>query len=115
MRGANVSIPLLVEFFRALPQRRAKETDESWTQRWQTGLNNFRQEALARYSEGTLQRLLDYHTGEGRQAAVLPLSLVATLRSNEALASLLHGEVLSLRRMTAHALWGIWFRADAPE
>jgi tetratricopeptide (TPR) repeat protein len=110
-----VSIPLLVEFYRALPQRRAKETDEIWTQRWQTGLDNFRQEALARYTEGTLQRLLDYHAVEGRQAAVLALSLVGTMRSNEALASLLHDEDLTVRQMTADALWAIWFRADSPE
>jgi tetratricopeptide (TPR) repeat protein len=115
MRGANVSIPLLVEFYRALPQRRGKESDEIWTQRWQTGLENFRQEALARYNEGTLQRLLDYGTAEARQAAVLALSMVGTMRSNEALAALLHDEDLTVRQVAADAMWAIWFRADSPE
>jgi tetratricopeptide (TPR) repeat protein len=115
MRGANVSIPLLVEFYRALPQRRGKETDEIWTQRWQTGLENFRQEALARYNEGTLQRLLDYGTAEARQAAVLALSMVGTMRSNEALAALLHDEDLTVRQVAADAMWAVWFRADSPE
>jgi tetratricopeptide (TPR) repeat protein len=115
MRGANVTIPLLVEFYHALPQRRANEADEIWNQRWQTGLENFKHEALARYNEGTLQRLLDYGTIEGRQAAVLALSLVGTVRSNEALAALLHDEDVTVRHMAADAMWAIWFRADSPE
>jgi tetratricopeptide (TPR) repeat protein len=110
-----VSIPLLVEFYHALPQRRAKESDEIWTQRWQTGLDNYKQEILARYNEGTLQRLLDYGSVEARQAAVLALSLIGTMRSNESLAALLHDEDLTVRQMTADTLWAIWFRADSPE
>ena len=54
-----MSIPLLVEYYSEMPERRLKEDASSWRARLQAATDTFRQRVEARYTEGTLLRLLD--------------------------------------------------------
>jgi tetratricopeptide (TPR) repeat protein len=67
----------------------------------------------ARYSEGTLQRLVVHPDPRTREAAVAALRVVGSIASNEALAAALHDEVLQVQELAEAALWAIWFRADS--
>jgi tetratricopeptide (TPR) repeat protein len=94
---------LLVEYFKEFVKQR--DVDE------------FRQRVNARYSEGTLSRIL---TGSpdvsARRAAVLSLGMLGTFeQSNAVLGRALRDRDLAVRSMAEDALWAIWFRADTPE
>jgi len=105
---------LLVEYAQELPRRRSGEKEEAWEERLQRGLDRFKKKVQARYTEGTLQRLLQSRHTPTRRAAVLALGLMGTMESNGALAGMLHDEDLAVRRYAADALWQLWFRADEP-
>jgi tetratricopeptide (TPR) repeat protein len=109
-----VSTALLVEFYRQLPQRQ-EGTPESWLVDFQTALSAFRKQVGRRYTEGTLQRLLQAPEAEARQAAVLALGLVGTMDSNRWLARRLHDGDDKVRQLASNALWAIWFRADSED
>jgi tetratricopeptide (TPR) repeat protein len=72
----------------------------------------FRQKMAARYTEGTLQRLLEGGDVEARMAAAVALGMDGTMRSNAILAARLHDSEPAIRRESASALWAIWFRAE---
>ncbi len=112
-RGAEVRMALLLEYYRRLPERKEGEEAESWAVRLQDGLENFKLEVRGRYSEGTLQRLLDIPNAECRRAAVLALSLLGSMSSNKPVAARLHDSDSQVRQLAADALWAIWFRADS--
>jgi len=114
-RGANVGMALLVEYYSALPERRPGEASAAWARRMQAALDKFKGEVAARYTEGTLQRLLDSSSTPARQAAALALGLVGSMKANEALAALLHDEDALVRQLATDALWALWYRADRPE
>ena len=78
-------------------------------------LDTFRQNVSARYSEGTLARLL--HSGElpARRASVLALGLFGGFGCNAAVAKALKDADPTVRSLADNALWAIWFRADSPE
>jgi tetratricopeptide (TPR) repeat protein len=78
-------------------------------------IENFRQQVSARYTEGTLTRLLDAGVPTARRAAVLALGLVGTMESNGAVARALRDSDPVVRDLADTALWSIWFRADTPE
>ena len=111
-RGAEVRMALLVEYYRRLPERKEIEQSQSWAVRLEEGLEVFKQEVAARYSEGTLQRLLNVPNSEAQRATTLALGLTGTLSSNKVLASRLHDNDPQVRQLAADALWAIWFRAD---
>jgi tetratricopeptide (TPR) repeat protein len=77
----------------------------------QVALDQFRAQVETRYTEGTLQRLLDCPTVEARRAAVLALGTIGTMESNTAVAAMLHDEDQTVRQLTTDALWSLWFRA----
>ena len=106
---------LLLGFYQDLPERAAGESASAWQRRYEAGLDKFQQKVLARYSEGTLERLLDATHSQTRQAAVLALGLCGSMTNNRALAGMLHDEDPAVRQMASEALWSIWFRAGAPE
>jgi len=114
-RGADVGTALLVEYYEALPARREGIDTEAYAARMQAGLEKFKKRVKARYSEGTLQRLLDNPNSRTRRAAVLALGLMGTIASNEALAGRLHDDDPEAREHAADALWAVWFRADSDE
>jgi tetratricopeptide (TPR) repeat protein len=110
-----MSTPLLVEYYNALPDRGPAETGAVWAIRLQAGLQKFHREVKSRYSEGTLQHLLESGDVLSRRAAVLALGLIGTMRSNKPMAALLHDGDDGVRQMAADALWSLWFRGDAEE
>jgi tetratricopeptide (TPR) repeat protein len=75
----------------------------------------FRARVLARYTEGTLARLLQSGTESARRAAVVALGLIGSYESNSVVARSLRDRDPVVRRLAQNALWAIWFRADTPE
>src|SRR5262249_17040641 len=106
---------LLVQYYKELPQRQRGEKASEWARRLQEGLKGFKKKLAARYTEGTLQRLLESSHTLARRAAVVALGLVGTIRSNQAVAGMLYDEDGKVRQFAADALWLLWFRADKPE
>jgi tetratricopeptide (TPR) repeat protein len=114
-RGADVGMALLVTYYKELPQRKHGEKPSEWAERLQGGLNEFKKKVAARYTEGTLQRLLECPHTVARRAAVLALGLTGTIRSNQAVAGMLYDEDGKVRQFASDGLWLLWFRADKPE
>ena len=106
---------LLSDYFRELPERSPGEPAQPWQRRYEAGLNRYLQRVLERYTEGTLQRLLDAELPQTRQAAILALGLSAGISSNRTLAGMLHDDDPGVRQMASEAMWSIWFRAGTPE
>jgi tetratricopeptide (TPR) repeat protein len=78
-------------------------------------IDRFRQLVAARYTEGTLCRLVESGSTPSRRAAVLALGLFGSFETNAALARALRDSDLTVRRLATDALWAVWFRADTPE
>ena len=78
-------------------------------------VEEFRGRVLARYSEGTLCRLLQSGDESARRAAVMSLGLIGSYESNPVVARALRDRDPVVRRLAQSALWAIWFRADTPE
>jgi tetratricopeptide (TPR) repeat protein len=112
-RGAYVSAPLLVEYYRELPELREGDDPRDWATRLQKALGRFREKVAARYTEATLQRLLDCPDAMARRAAVLALGQLGTMKSNQAVAARLHDDDADVGQVAADALWSIWFRGDS--
>jgi tetratricopeptide (TPR) repeat protein len=111
-RGAEVGKALLLEYYQELPQRKSGEKPAAWAERLQAGLEELKKKVAARYSEGTLQRLLESEHAPTRRAAVLALGLTGTMASNQAVAAMLYDEDFRVRRHSVDALWLLWFRGD---
>jgi tetratricopeptide (TPR) repeat protein len=79
----------------------------------EAGLERFQKKVAARYTEGTLQRLLQATDPEVRRAAILALRGLGTMRSNEAVAAMLRDDDAAVRHLAADTLWALWFRADS--
>ncbi len=95
--------PLLVVYFNAFLADR--------------DLDAFRGRVTARYSEGTLDRILaDSPDALARRGAVLALGLEGRFgTSNKTLGRALRDPDPGVRSMAEDALWSLWFRADTPE
>jgi len=80
-------------------------------------LDQFREQVTARYTEGTLGRVLTSSPSvAARRAAVLALGITGSFeQSNSALGRALRDNDPIVRTMAESALWAIWFRADSPE
>jgi len=109
-----VTTALIVELYRQLPRRRKGESEASWSARLRSATEAFAEAVRQRYTEGTLQRLLNGDSVT-RQAATLALGLLGTLDSNAPLAARLHDPDEDVRELASDALWGIWFRGNDPE
>lgn len=107
--------PLIVNFYRKLPQPTPADDEELWQAGAQEAMREFRQSVKNNYTEGTLQRLMSHPTVEVRQAAVLALGLVGTMQSNAAIAGGLKDEDALVRRFAHDALWEIWARGGDPD
>jgi tetratricopeptide (TPR) repeat protein len=108
-----VSTPLLVEYYSEMPERRLKEDASSWRARLQAATDTFRQRVEARYTEGTLLRLLDSPSIQARQAALMALGLVGTMAANRAVGIRLQDDSPDVRKLAVDTLWSLWFRADS--
>jgi tetratricopeptide (TPR) repeat protein len=78
-------------------------------------IETFRVNAITRYTEGTLSRLIGSGSVQARRAAVLALGLSGTFASNAAVGRALKDSDRTVRQLANEALWAIWFRADSPE
>ncbi len=107
--------PLLLQYYQLLPGSRADGPAGDANRETRKGLGRFKRAVTARYTEATLQRLLRWQSADVRQAAVLAVGLIGSMKSNANLAGCLHDEDLTVRRLASEALWSVWFRADAPE
>jgi tetratricopeptide (TPR) repeat protein len=104
---------LLIEYYNELPQAGPKDKDPRvWAARVQKGLEAFKEKVGQRYTEGTLQRLLQCPAAPARRAAVLALGMLGTGSSNSALAAMLHDDDAEVKQLAADALWSLWFRAE---
>jgi tetratricopeptide (TPR) repeat protein len=110
-----VAMALLLEYYAELPERISGEPSHAWMHRYDAGLDKFKQRVEQRYTEGTLQRLLDTGHSQTRQAAVLALGICGTMASNRPLAGMLHDDDPGVRQLATEAMWSIWFRASSPQ
>lgn len=77
--------------------------------------NAYCSRVLARYTEGTLGRLVYAGETQARRAAVLALGLIGSFEANPTVAHALKDDDAVVRDLANSALWVIWFRADTPE
>ena len=110
-----VAMSLLLEFFDQLPPLRPGDDEDLWAAGAQDAMRSFRAAVRERYTEGTLQRLLDSADALTRRAAVLALGLCGGMDSNAAVAARLHDDDVLVRRFASDALWELWFRGDTAE
>ncbi len=106
---------LLVQYFGDLPTPREGEDFSEWRQRHFKATKRFKKRVLARYTEGTLIRLLDNKLAETRKAALFALGLLGTMEANSPMARLLHDGDNDVADMATASLWNLWFRADSEE
>jgi tetratricopeptide (TPR) repeat protein len=110
-----VADPLLVEWYRELPELKPGDDADLWSAQMHDALKAYRRRVRIRYSEGTLQRMLVDASPESRRAAVLALGLTGTFDSNAPLARMLHDEDELVAKTAGDALWEIWFRGGTDE
>ena len=104
---------LLLEYYNELPMPQS-DVSKDWENRLRASLDKFKKKVAGRYSEGTLQRLLNSMDSATRRAAILALGLIGTARmSCPAVAGMLHDPDRVVRHFAADALWSLWFRADS--
>jgi len=106
-----VGTALLVEYYNALPRARRSDAPEAFGRRMEKALAKFQKQVGERYTEGTLQRLLESPSARARRAATLALGMIGTMDSNAALAARLKDNDAQVRQMAGEALWSVWFRA----
>src|SRR5438874_2294916 len=68
-------------------------------------IERFRQQVAARFTEGTLARLVKTGDGTSRRAGVLALGLIGSIESNGILARALRDSDAAVRDLADHALW----------
>jgi tetratricopeptide (TPR) repeat protein len=105
----------LVELYDRLPALGPGDDEELWAAGIQDALREFRAAVLARYTEGTLQRVVASPDVKTRRAAALALGLVGTIDSNPSVAALLRDQDPLVQRFAADALWELWFRGGTAD
>ncbi len=107
--------PLILQYYQLLPEHRLEEEAGEWPRQFRKSLLRYKRAVAARYNESTLERLLHCPDAEVRQAAILALGMLGSIRINQAVAHRLHDEDPTARQLAENALWSIWFRADSAE
>ncbi len=107
--------PLLLDLFERLPPLQPGDDEELWAAGVQEAMREYRSAVRERYTEGTLQRLLDSNVVQVRQAAVLALGLIGTMDANPRVAAALHDSDPLVQMFAADALWELWFRGGSAE
>jgi tetratricopeptide (TPR) repeat protein len=107
-----VGTALLVDYYNELPSPTAEDSS-GWETRLRLALERFKDRVAARYTEGTLHRLLTSNDSLTRRAAVLALGLIGTMQeSNATLAAMLHDDDQGVRQFACDALWSMWFQGN---
>lgn len=96
-----MSQPVLLDYFADLTAR-SRITPKA--------LSRFVQRTAKRYNEGTLTRVLTHGVGETREAALLALRFMGSMKTTPQIIPCLRDESENLRRMAETTLWSIWFR-----
>jgi tetratricopeptide (TPR) repeat protein len=107
--------PLILQYYQLLPEHRPDDEPADWPHRFRKALNKFKRSVEARYTEATLERLLFSPESEVRQAAILALGMLGSIKVNASVAARLHDEDLTAREFACDALWAIWQRGDTPD
>ena len=107
--------PLILQYYQLLPDHNPEEESTDWPRLFRKALAKFKRSVDARYNEATLERLLYSQDPDVRQATILALGLLGSIRVNASVAKSLHDEDLTARQLAADALWAIWQRADSQE
>ncbi|MGL6096778.1 MAG: tetratricopeptide repeat protein, partial [Fimbriiglobus sp.] len=102
---------LLIEAFEKLPQARPGDDPDLVRAGTQDAIHEFLAEVQAKYTEGTLQRVLVAPDPRARRAAALALGLVGTMRSNSLLAAAFKDPDAQVREIAGDSIWEVWFRA----
>src|SRR5262249_9572218 len=102
-------------YYHELPEFHEGDDPAQHRARLEKGLAKFQKKVAERYTEGTLQRLLDSPHVPTRRATVLVLGLMGTIVSNAAVAARLHDDDRLVQQLAADTLWALWFRADSAE
>lgn len=110
-----MSASLLLEYYRDIPERRPLDDPDLFQVQMQIALKQFEARVRTRYTEGTLQNLLDSGDTSTRRASVLALGLTGTWESNAPLARLMHDADPRVARMASENIWGLWFRGRSAE
>jgi tetratricopeptide (TPR) repeat protein len=101
-----------MKYYNELPSPQAENAKE-WETHLRAGVEKFRKKVQARYTEGTLHRLVQSTDARVRRVALLALGLIGTMKnSNGLVASLLQDRDRGVRKFAADALLGLWTRAD---
>lgn len=106
---------VLLKLYERLPELQPGDDEDLWAAGVREAMREFRDGILARYTEGTLQRLLTFEDVRTRRAAVLALGLIGTMESNAAAATALQDRDPLVRRLAADALWELWFRGGTAD
>ena len=77
-------------------------------------IEEFRRHVSARYTAGTLARLVESGPMQWRRAAVLSLGLFGGLENNATLARALRDDDATVRSLADNALWAIWLAPIRP-
>ena len=107
--------PLILQYYQLLPEHRLEEEPSDWPRQFRKALIKYKRAVEARYNEPTLERLLYSHDPDVRQAAILALGMMGSIKVNAAVAARLHDEDPTAQQLASDALWAIWQRADAPD
>lgn len=107
-----MSNSLLVEYYLQIPEGRRSEGRPRKAHK--VAIEVFKQRTAARYSEGTLLRLVENGDNLSRRAALFALGLLGTMNACAGIAARLHDEERQTAQMAADTLWTIWFRGDRP-
>ncbi|MSU79683.1 MAG: tetratricopeptide repeat protein [Gemmataceae bacterium] len=107
--------PLILQYFQLLPERHTDEEPANWPREYRKALLRFKRAVEARYLESTLERLLFDPDIDTRQAAVLALGLMGSIKISPTVALCLHDEDESVRRIATESLWAIWQRGDSTD
>jgi tetratricopeptide (TPR) repeat protein len=114
-RVPRLSTPFLVQYFLELPTLQPPDDPDLWAAKMHDSMRRFSKQVQAKYSEGTLLRLLAADDVECRRGAVLALGLLGTMAANGPLAARLRDDDSIVARMAGEALWQLWFRGGSEE
>ncbi len=107
---------LLVELYDRLPEFRPGDDEDLWAAGAHGAVREFRADVCAKYTEGTLQRVLaTADEVKARRAAALAIGLTGTPASVPAAAAALHDADPLVRRFASDSLWELWFRGGTNE
>jgi tetratricopeptide (TPR) repeat protein len=110
-----VIAPHLVHLYETLPPLLPGDDPDLWAANLQSAMREFRRSVRAKYTEGTLQRLLKSTDPTTRRAAVLALGMIGSGGSSASIAGMLHDKDRLVQRFAGDALWEIWFRGSSSD